>query len=54
MLPIWFRPLVLIILLLGWGVLIGTLVAMIRTKRQARLDAEAQLSLDNQAIGSDP
>lgn len=42
MLPVWFRPLTLSILLLGWGAVAFALVSMIVTRRRARLEAAAR------------
>lgn len=41
MFPSWFVPLVLVSSLVGWAMIIFTLVAMIRTKRAQRLAREA-------------
>lgn len=45
MLPGWFRPLALCMLLLGWVAVITTLVLMIRAKREQRLGEEARQAL---------
>lgn len=41
MLPSWFVPLVLVSSLVGWTMIIVTLVMMIRTKKAERLAREA-------------
>ena len=41
MLPSWFVPLVLISSLVGWTMIIYTLVTMIKTKKAQRLAREA-------------
>lgn len=42
MLPGWFLPVALISLLGGWLAVVVTLVMMIKSKREARLAAEAR------------
>lgn len=42
MLPVWFVPLALVSLLLGWVAVVATLVLMIKAKRAQRLAAEAR------------
>lgn len=44
MFPGWFLPVALLSLLAGWTAVIVTLVMMIRSKRAARLAAEAKLA----------
>ncbi|HEY9900705.1 MAG TPA: hypothetical protein V6D00_16115 [Pantanalinema sp.] len=50
MFPGWFLPVALLSLLGGWIAVVVTLVLMIRSKRAARLAAEA---LQAQAAGSE-
>lgn len=47
MLPSWFVPLVLVSSLVGWTMIIVTLVMMIRTKKAERLAREAAAAAAN-------
>jgi hypothetical protein len=54
MLPSWFVPLVLVSSLVGWTMIIYTLVTMIRTKKAQRLAREAAAAAVAAANGTLP